>query len=906
MARQGIFFPLKDAALREDVHQLGALVGEVILEQGGEQLFEAVEGDRQAAIARRQGDPEGAVQLVVRTSDRPPAEARELVRAFATWFQMVNMAEKVHRIRRRRQYMADSTSAQPGGIEDALRKLKARGLTLERLRTLLEAVEVEPVFAAHPNESTRRTILRKQQRIAELLLRRLGTSMTATESHSIWESIRTEITSGWQTADNSRERLTVADEREHVLFFIVEVIYPVLPVFYEEIEAAIATLYGDAAKDFAVPEIVRFGSWVGGDMDGNPDVHAKTIRETLARQHALIVNRYYADCQKLSERLSQSATRIGISERMQARIEDYTVRLPASSTRTPASHDRMPYRVFLGQIMERLRATYEGLQHHYESAEELLRDVELIAESLAQNRGEHAGLFSVRRLLRSIRTFGFHLATLDVRQTADVHRAVIGYALGDPQWSERSSDERMDQLRDALERDAGPPQVPDAAGKRQLWVFEAISHGRHRFGRRAVGPYVVSKTRDADDLLSVLLLARWADLVDRNTGQVPIDVTPLFESEATLEQADEVLGRLLEEPLYRKHLEGRDNRQIVMIGYSESNQESGAISSRWLLHRAQEAIAKILGSKEITFTIFHDRGGTASRGGGRTSALVRSAPRGSAGGRLRLTEQGETVNEKFGLAPIALRVFEQAFNALSLAEAGILAQQEPSPLWREAMSLASAESRRRYRATVADDPEFYDFFRQVTPIDVIERMQIGSRPTAREDAPIVVGVRPIPWNFAWSQSRYLLPGWFGAGSGLEAMTRVHGEEVVSQMYAKWYFFESLIDDIEMVLAKADLGIAEFYDGLADERLQRFASELRAEYELSRTHVQKLKGCARLLDGEPTLQRSIRLRSPYVDPIHLMQVDLLSRWRAGDRDDPGLYEALVASVNGIAQGMQGSG
>ncbi|HSN72927.1 MAG TPA: phosphoenolpyruvate carboxylase, partial [Steroidobacteraceae bacterium] len=362
MARQGIFFPLKDAALREDVHQLGELVGEVIREQGGEQLFAAVEGDRQAAIARRQGDPDGAVQLVVRTRDRPATEARELVRAFSTWFQMVNMAEKVHRIRRRRQYMSDTTSAQPGGIEDALGRLRARGFTLEQLGSLLASIELEPVFAAHPSESTRRTILRKQQRIASLLLRRLGTSMTPAETASIRAQVRDEITSGWQTADNSRERLTVADEREHVLYFIVEVIYPVLPLFYEEVEAAIAAAYGEAAAGFQVPEMVRFGSWVGGDMDGNPDVHAKTIRETLARHHALIVTRYYVDCQRLLERLSQSAARIGVSPRLQSRIDDYAVRLPATQTRAPASHDRMPYRVFLTQIMERLRATYEGLQ----------------------------------------------------------------------------------------------------------------------------------------------------------------------------------------------------------------------------------------------------------------------------------------------------------------------------------------------------------------------------------------------------------------------------------------------------------------------------------------------------------------------------------------------------------------
>jgi phosphoenolpyruvate carboxylase len=905
MGRQGIFFPLKDAALREDVHQLGALVGEVIRDQGGEALFDAVEGDRQAAIARRQGDPDGAVGLLVRTSDRPAGEARELVRAFSTWFQMVNMAEKVHRIRRRRQYLQDSSTPQPGGIEDALRRIKSRGFSLAQVVHLLGTLSVEPVLTAHPTESTRRTLLRKQQRIARLLLSRLGPTLTPAEMRTTWERLRTEITTGWQTADNSRERLTVADEREHVLFFLVEVLYEIIPVFYEEIEAALATLYGEEAADVAVPEMLHFGSWVGSDMDGNPDVHAKTIRETLGRQHALIVNRYFLECQTLVEKLSQSAARVGISAKLQARIDNYMVLLPASHALTPARHDRMPYRVFLGQLMERLRATYEGRQHHYDTAAEFEADIVLVADSLRQSQGLHAGLFAVTRLLRRIRTFGFHLATLDIRQNAAVHRAVIAHGLGEAAWQGQSPAERTARLREALDVDEGPTQVLDAPGKRALWVFEAMSHGRHRYGERAVGPYVVSQSEGADDVLSLLLLARWADLKDRATGLVPIDVAPLFETETALEKAGNIIRDLLEDPLYRRHLAGRGDRQFVMLGYSDSNRESGVIASRWLLRRAQEAIVDAAGPHGVAFTLFHGRGATVSRGGGITLSLVRSAPPGAVHGHMRLTEQGETVNEKYGLRPIALRVFEQAFNALALSQAGVLPPENVRPEWREVMSLAASESRRRYRRTVFEDPEFYEYFRQVTPIDVIERMQIGSRPVTREPVKSVSGQRAIPWTFAWSQSRYLLPGWFGAGSAFEAMTATHGEDVLSEMYAKWYFFESLVDDIEVMLAKVDLGIADFYDGLVDERLQRFSSEIREEYELARKHLMKLKGCARLLDAEPTLQRSIRLRSPYVDPMHLMQVDLLSRWRADDRADAGLFEALVASVNGVAQGLQGS-
>ena len=322
MSRSDISFPQKDADLREDVHMLGALVGQVIREQGGDALFETVESDRQAAIARRDGDTASGRELTERTRNVPPEQARDLVRAFSTWFEMVNMAEKVHRIRRRRHYMNEGET-QPGGIEDALIALRDKGLGLPDIRRLMLEMWIEPVFTAHPTESTRRTILRKQQKIAQLLLGRIGLSRTAAETHTIWERIRMEITSGWQTADNSRERLTVADEREHVLFFIVEILFQIVPVFYEEVAAALVKVYGPEAEGFEPPEILRFGSWVGGDMDGNPDVHAKTIRETIARHQQLIVNRYFLECQSLAELLSQSATRIGISPDLQTRIDHY-------------------------------------------------------------------------------------------------------------------------------------------------------------------------------------------------------------------------------------------------------------------------------------------------------------------------------------------------------------------------------------------------------------------------------------------------------------------------------------------------------------------------------------------------------------------------------------------------------
>ena len=916
MARKDISFTAKDAALREDVHTLGGLVGEVLRDQGGDAFFEEVEGDRQIAIRRRDGDADAAVQLVVRADSRSPDQAAELIRAFGTWFQMVNMAEKVHRVRRRRQYLNDSSTCQPGGLTECFQKLRSIGYELPQVVELLGHLSIEPVLTAHPTESTRRTLLRQQQRIARLLMTRLDPSLTPVERRNTLERVRSELTTGWQTADNSRDKLTIADEREHVLFFLVEIVYEIIPVFYEEIEESLVLIFGDEARQAKVPEMLHFGSWVGGDMDGLPDVHAKTIRESCARHHALIVNRYYLEALRLAEKLSQSERRTpDIPQPLRDRIEHYKSVVPAARASAPSGHDEMPYRVLLGQIAERLRATYDHRSGQYERVEQLTDDLQIIVNSLEANRGRYAGLFLIRRFLRRVRTFGLHLATLDVRQNAEVHRQIVGRALDEAGWDTRPAAERIDRLRDALARDESPPDLLEAAGKRALWVFEAMDYCRHRYGQAAVGSYVISMARDIDDVLSVLLLARWAGLLDNGTGQVALDVAPLFESVAALDAAGPTLARLLADPIYRDHLAARGNRQVVMIGYADSNKESGITASRWVLRKAQEAMLAACAKAGVQLMVFHGRGGSISRGGSRTEAVVSSLPTTVSGGQLRVTEQGETINDRYGLQPIALRTFEQALNTLALAVAGER-RETIKPGWEDAMQLLADASRSRYRSFVHDDPHFFEFFQAVTPVDVIERMQIGSRPLVRGGGSGVDTIRAVPWMFAWSQSRHMLPGWFGAGTGLAAVIDRHGEALVADMYRDWPFFEGLMDDVEMRLARADMDIARHYEHLYQGDVERYSKTIRQEYELTRRLVLQLKGCARLLDAEPTLQRSIWLRNPYVDPIHLMQVHLLRRWReAGspngryrDGDDPDLrlFPALVTSVNAIAHGLQGTG
>ena len=903
MPRQIVKFPLKDVALRDDVHALGDLLGEVILEQGGQGLFDLVEGDRQAALNRRDGD--NGDEIVFRTRGREASQARDLVRAFSTWFQMVNMAEKVHRIRRRRQYLNEGGGGQPGGIDEAFLKLKNHGLSFEEVKKLLQEIWIEPVMTAHPTESKRRTILRKQKVVAELLLSRLDLPSNSNEARVNWERVRAEVTTGWQTADNSRHKLTIADEREHVLFFVVEVIYKIIPVFYEEIEAAALRVYGEQARNFEAPAMIKFGSWVGGDMDANPDVNAKTIRETVARQHQLIINSYFLECQQLSELLSQSTSRIGISAELQSRIKIYSVMLASTHSVNVMRQDFMPYRVFLGQVCERLRASYEARQNYYESAAEFLRDIQLIADSLVQNKGHFAGLFNVKRLIRRIKTFGFHLATLDLRQRSNVHRHVISQGFGDQHWERLTSAQRTQRLIDAIDRDEGPSIALDPDGKRSLWTFDTIAHCRHRYGVDAIGPFIVSAPVGADDVLSVLLLARWADCINRQTSDVPIDVTPLFETQAELECCGEVMAELFKTPVYQQHLIGRRNHQLVMLGYSASNKEQGSVASQWSLHKAQEALLSAAQSAKVDLTIFHGRGSTSSRNAGLVDVLTRTMPEGMSRGHVRMTEQGELLHDKYSLRPIALRVFEQSFNALSLSRAGVRAPEAVAVKWREVMDLMSQVSAEHYRTLVYDNPKFYEFFRLATPVDVIEKMQIGSQGAVNDVPMNVDSTRPIPWSYAWAQCRYMLPAWFGAGKALQAVSQNFGDELLSQMFSRWYFFEQLVNQVEMGLARADLGVAAFYDQLAGKEFELIVADIRNEYELAKQQILKLKGCAFLLDADQTIQRAIRLRNPYLDPMHLMQVDLLARWRATDRQDQVLLQALLASVNGIGQGLQGS-
>ena len=903
--RADIFFAEKDQALRHDVHRLGELVGEVVREQGGEELFDLVESARRASIAHREGEAKALEQLQQLLGTLAPETATEFIRAFSTYFQVVNLAEKVHRIRRRRAYLRDAATPQPRGFEDIIARLKDGGVSADTILEALAELSVEPVFSAHPMEVTRRTMLTHQQSVARHLIQMLDPYLTPQEEQALMASIRMDITTSWQTEEHPREHVRVGDEAEHILFFLTDILYRIIPPFYEQLADTVKDAFPSVADPLHLPTMVRFGSWAGGDMDDNPDVTAKTIRETLARQKALVLNLYHRECGSLARHLSQSASRVEVSETLRARSAFYTGHFPHAAHAIPARHREMPYRVFLALVAARLRATHEESAFPYESPEEFIEDIDILADSLRANKGSNSGLFAAQRLRRRADTFGFHIATLDIRQNALVHRRVVGEGLQEQGWLEASIEERTARLQAALERRESPMGRLSSDARRTLAVFQTIAHCRRKYGARSIGPYIVSATHGPDDVLSVLLLARWGDLGTKGLP-VPLDVVPLFETIEDLESSSAILERLLQDASYRAHLKHRGSRQMVMVGFSDSNRDGGVASARWTLQNAQRDLVTTLQRFGITLTLFHGRGSTLSRGGGRLDEALLASPTGAITGRLRITEQGDMINAKYGLRGIAMRSLKRSVGSLLWATVGDYVPAASEHRWRTIMGEIAATSRQAYKETVFDRAEFNTYFRAATPIDVIERLGMGSRPGVYEHLYSANEPRANPWRFAWTQNRAFLPGWFGLGTGLEQAARKYGVGTLRNMLADLNFFRVLITDAEVVLGKADLTVSERYSRLGGPLHEMFFPVIRDEFERCADLVMELTDQGELLQHSRTLRRAIRLRNPYVDPMSLLQVDLLKRWRRSGRRDDSVLQPLVVSIYGIAHGMQTTG
>lgn len=896
--RETLEFAGTDTLLRDDVRRLGAMVGEMLAEQVSAELLAQVESVRRAAIARRERG-EGVDELADRLAAVPQEDAAALVRAFTAYFGAVNLAERVHRIRRRRDYQRRTDDPQPGGLTAVLASLRDDGVTLDELKALLPRLRIEPVFTAHPTEAMRRALLLKERTIVERLIADIDRQRTPAERGADTARIRQALTATWQTADAPPQRPTVSDEVDHIGFYLHSVLFRALPVFYEAFAEAVETVYGEAID---LPPLLRFGTWVGGDMDGNPNVGADTIRAALAAQRTSVLNNYRNDLHALGEILTQSRGRIGVDAAIETRIAEYTALLPDVAARLSPRLTDMPYRQLLNLMRGRLAAAQTGEPGAYASADALIADLQAIDASLRHHRGEHAGRFALQRVLWRVRTFGFHLATLDLRQDSGTHDAALSALLHDDAWATRPVAERVDRLH-ALIDDASAADAGAVGAQSTLAVMRAVRELRVSHGAHAFGPYIISMSRSAADALAVLALARVAGCVE--DGQVPLDVAPLFETIDDLRAAPGVMRALFDDPVYRRHLDARGGQQTVMLGYSDSAKDGGLLASRWSLQRTQVELLELSQQAGVRIVFFHGRGGSVSRGGGKTERAIIAAPRGTVDGVLRVTEQGEVIHRKYGIRALALRNLEQATGAVLRAS---LRPRPPEPRedrWRAIAAELAQVSRAHYRALVHERDDFPAYFRAATPIDVIERLRLGSRPSKRREGGIEA-LRAIPWVFAWSQNRSGLTGWYGVGTALARGIETHGRDTLADMARDWPFFAAMLDDIEMLLAKSDLAIFERYSRLAGAQHDAFFPGIAEEFERTVDTLLALRNRPQLLEDDYRLRLSIRLRNPYVDPISLLQVELLRRWRDAGREEGPLLEALVTTINGIAAGIQNTG
>ncbi|MCP3169209.1 phosphoenolpyruvate carboxylase [Myxococcus qinghaiensis] len=883
-----------DQPLRRDVRLLGRLLGEVLVEQEGQELFDLEEEVRRLAIQRRRGPVPGrrasAAELADILKRLPLEQAEPVLRAFSVYFQLVNLAEQHHRIRRARAHAgAESPSPQRGSLEATLLSLKDAGIPASRVREALQKMQVTLTLTAHPTQAVRRTLLEKLYRMAGLLEERDRCELTPRESADNVESLREEITTLWQTDELRRERPTVGDEVKNILWYVEEVLAEQLSELPEVLEWAFERAYGEPLGQVDTP--VRVHSWVGGDMDGNPLVTPEVFGDTLRAHRARGLRLLIQGLERLGGMLSQSDRHAKPSQELLASLARDAAQLPEAEQRLGPRTVGEPWRRKLRFMEERLN---QALRHvlaqrtgesgampesAYRTPEALLADLDLLARSLTEAKAGNAGLRQVRRMRERVCALGLALAELEARVPAE--DAVSAAA--------------------SLE-EGGPP--PSEGGKRLLAVLEKLREAQSEAGEPACRTLILSMASTAEDVLAAFRCIKHAGLWDAARGCATVDVVPLFEQLGALDSGPDVLRTLFAHPEYRKHVDAR-GAQEVMVGYSDSGKEVGLLAASAALYRAQVALTEAAREAGVPLRLFHGRGESVARGGGPAQEAILALPPGAVAGGYKATEQGEALDHKYARPELARRTLE-------LIVGGVLphlldAQPRPTPEdekeFRTAFDTLAETGRKAYRALVWEDPRFLELFTAATPVEEISALPIGSRPSKRK-AGGLESLRAIPWVFAWTQNRAIIPGWYGVGSALEAFAKEPGgPALLKRMYRQWPFFKAVIDNVTMVLAKSDMAIAGRYAALAPTSTRPLWRMIQQEHRRTRRQVKRLTGEARLLDHNPQLQRAISLRNPYVDPMSFLQVELMRRKRenASDCDRP-----LLLSLNGIAAGMRNTG
>lgn len=893
-----------DAGLRSDVRRLGDLLGQTLVRQEGPELLALVEEVRKAV---REGS---GAEILANISVE---DSVQLVRAFSTYFHLANVAEQVHRARVLAQARSTGGSWLARAVDRIEEALKAQTpgheLTKEEITEWVSTMSVRPVFTAHPTEAARRSVLNKLGSIADLL--------DDPRNPSQQDRLAETIDLLWQTDELRLGRPEPLDEALNALYYLDDLFTQTVPEVLNDFAKEMKRI------DVEVPVTSRplsFGNWIGGDRDGNPNITAQVTTDAMVLQVGHAIRVTIAAMNALRQMLSVSTKIVGSTPELSASVEKDLKHIPEFEQRFLRLNAEEPYRLKATAIVHRLAFTRErhaaGGPHvenrDYANTEELLADLMLMRDSLMAHRGELIATGLLERTIRTVAAFGITHATMDVREHSDAHHNVLKQIIGVDGYLAKSHDEKFEILTKALADGTTFDTVGlDASGKKTVDTFVAINDLIDRFGPEAIETYIVSMTKGADDLVAAVVIASHAGLVNLKEKKARIGFAPLLETVAELRAAGEILEKLLINPAYRAVVALRGDVQEVMLGYSDSNKDAGIATSQWEIHRAQRSLRDVAMKHGVKLCLFHGRGGSVGRGGGPTYDALIALPWGSVDGQIKMTEQGEVISDKYALPSLARENVELTLAAsleATILNRGPRQSVEELKAWGDCMQLLSDASFKRYRSLI-EQPDLPAYFYSSTPVEQLGELFLGSRPSRRPDAASGLdSLRAIPWVFGWTQSRQIVPGWFGVGSGLKAAREAGNSELLSQMLKEWHFFTTFISNVEMTIAKTDLALAKRYvETLVPAELHHFLDEIQEEFDLTVSEILKLTNKKSLLGDQEILARTLQVRDAYLSPIHLLQINLLKRVRdAGDGADPVLRRALLLTINGVAAGLRNTG
>lgn len=918
---------IDDSSLRSDIRMLGRFLGEVIREQAGEEYFELEETIRQFAKEWRRGDPEALKSLRKHIASLEVHEAHVIIQAFSIFFDLANLAEDLHRIRTlRERERSRHPRPRDESIGDAVNRLKAKGWDIRSVQSLLNSLLLEPVFTAHPTEAKRSEIRIKIRRIRSYLWDLHDDRLLPREISYVKSRIQSEITGLWQTGVLHHNRPTPLDE-VHWGQGYFDTLWEVVPRLYRDLENALSETY--RGESFNLPNILKFGSWIGGDRDGNPFVTPQTTEQTILLQRSNVLKKHLENCRELNQILTPSTDQVRLSKRLEQKLTSALEEWPEIQQEVNRLPPDEKYRHWLQVIEWRLKQSiaHEEISEPpsgcYHREGELYDDVRLIEESLQEHGGERLLTGELEDWLFRIRVFGLYQMHLDIREDSSVLENTLD-DLFEEQFQQEGTTEpdSEDRMRMIDANPAGEFSFPEKqfseSTEELLDVFSTLKRVGKHFGFQGVGDLILSMTHHPGHMLGMLWLGQLFELCQchmTDSQDCPCSVVPLFETIDDLEQAPEVLRRMFEHPLYKQHLKQRGEKQTVMIGYSDSTKDGGYLSANWHLFRAQEQMTAVAQSYGVKLRFFHGRGGALGRGGGPAARSIRSLPPNSVEHGLRITEQGEILSERYGDPSIAYRHLEQVLWATLLVSGrSRKGEVHRRPEWRGVLDALAGASQTTYQELI-HHPDFLQYFREATPVEEIERLPIGSRPAHRREEPSFEDLRAIPWTFSWTQNRHLIPAWYGMGSGMQEYA---GEDTarwdqLREMYREWDFFSAIIGNAVLALAKADMDIAEEYTGLLENAGVKASiwKMIRTEYHRTRRSVLRITGEKELLDQVPWLQKSIARRNPYVDPLNLIQVEWFRRKRvqekAGDEESASTSRELIRyAIQGIAAGLRTTG